>query len=564
MSFTYNINLGLLGTKALDGVISQLDRMERKLGLINDRATHTGNRVNAGFANMGRTIGGFESRLNSSTGAMNNLGNSARNTESSVKSSFSNMSGSAAGLVAQIGLVAGAWTSLQSTAKLDSAERAIKFASGSNGDQNLAFIKSEVDRLNVDKMGALQGFKTLQGSLMGTGLEGVGTQLFSGMGEASAALGLDPHQFELSLKAFGQMASKGVVNSEELKLQLGDHLPGALGIAARAMGVTTGELMKMMEKGELLAVDFLPKMAAELRNTFSSQASANAQSATAQFAIFSNTMLDLKEIVGRELLPIFNSFLKDALIPGVKWLGENKGVLYGVATALGVATGAQLLMNLAMIANPIGATIVALGVLAKIFYEAYQKSEKFRSTTHGIWEVLKNLGSVIWRQAIAPLETLSKMLIGVLSGDLALIKEGIMTIPNAYKQSMKEIMDMPDAYNRGKNRFVGPSIGATGDYDPLGVNKWIPKQKNGGLPPFLAPTSSSPTPTDPLGLNKGIKDINEGGRTSKVINISLDNIVQTLEINAANVTEGMDDMVEMVTRKLTQIINNANQVQTQF
>lgn len=47
--------------------------------------------------------------------------------------------------------------------------------------------------------------------------------------------------------------------AEEFKNQMGDHLPGALKVGAKTMGVTTKEFMKMMENGELLTDEFLPK-----------------------------------------------------------------------------------------------------------------------------------------------------------------------------------------------------------------------------------------------------------------------------------------------------------------
>lgn len=46
--------------------------------------------------------------------------------------------------------------------------------------------------------------------------------------------------------------------------QFGERLPGAYQAAARAMGVTSAELSKMMEDGELVAEDLLPKLSVEL------------------------------------------------------------------------------------------------------------------------------------------------------------------------------------------------------------------------------------------------------------------------------------------------------------
>src|SRR5690606_21235484 len=50
--------------------------------------------------------------------------------------------------------------------------------------------------------------------------------------------------------------------------QLGDRLPGAFSLAAQAIGVTEQELNKMLEKGEVIAQDFLPKFAAQLDKAF--------------------------------------------------------------------------------------------------------------------------------------------------------------------------------------------------------------------------------------------------------------------------------------------------------
>src|SRR5690606_22603244 len=53
------------------------------------------------------------------------------------------------------------------------------------------------------------------------------------------------------------------VQAEELRGQLGERIPGAFATAARAMKVTEVELNAMLKRGEVLAVDLLPRMAAE-------------------------------------------------------------------------------------------------------------------------------------------------------------------------------------------------------------------------------------------------------------------------------------------------------------
>ncbi|MGX4461083.1 tape measure protein, partial [Clostridioides difficile] len=52
-------------------------------------------------------------------------------------------------------------------------------------------------------------------------------------------------------RALEQMLSKGQVYAEELRGQLGERLPGAVALFAKGMNMTTTQLMKAMENGEV-------------------------------------------------------------------------------------------------------------------------------------------------------------------------------------------------------------------------------------------------------------------------------------------------------------------------
>src|SRR5690606_29034986 len=83
--------------------------------------------------------------------------------------------------------------------------------------------------------------------------------------EASTAIGLSAADTDGVIRAFVQMLSKGKITAEELRQQLGDRLPIAVPAMARALGLTTEELDKMMEQGEILANESLPKFANRMR-----------------------------------------------------------------------------------------------------------------------------------------------------------------------------------------------------------------------------------------------------------------------------------------------------------
>lgn len=66
--------------------------------------------------------------------------------------------------------------------------------------------------------------------------------------------------------ALEQMFSKGTIQAQEMKIQLGNALPGAVGLFANALGVSTKQFGKMMEQGKLLSAEVLPKIADYLQN----------------------------------------------------------------------------------------------------------------------------------------------------------------------------------------------------------------------------------------------------------------------------------------------------------
>ena len=182
--------------------------------------------------------------------------------------------------------------------KVDSLQRSFVAISGSTENMigEFEFLRATAGRTGQNMYALADSYRQLTATTQGTVLEGQKTRdMFSSMSEAAAVLGLSTDKVELSLKAFAQMASKGTVQMEELKGQLGDSLPGALKIAASAMGVTQKALIKMIEKGEVLASDLLPKMSAELHKMYGeAAATASLDSGVAAVNRLSQAWTDLK------------------------------------------------------------------------------------------------------------------------------------------------------------------------------------------------------------------------------------------------------------------------------
>ena len=138
--------------------------------------------------------------------------------------------------------------------------------------ESIAFLRDMTAELGLEFTSVAKQYAKFVAAAQGTAIQDQVQGIFKGFSEASIALRLTAADTEGIFRALVQMMSKGTVQAEELRGQLGERLPGAIRLTADAMGVSTAQLGKMMEQGQLLAEDVLPKLSAELSKIYSSEA----------------------------------------------------------------------------------------------------------------------------------------------------------------------------------------------------------------------------------------------------------------------------------------------------
>lgn len=146
----------------------------------------------------------------------------------------------------------------------EAAERSAQFVLGDKGaKQAQEFVKQLADKTGVDQIETLGSYAKFSAGAgdMPTDQK---QDLFQNSIAMSRLMGLSTDEINGILKAFEQMASKGKVQAEELRGQLGDRLAGAFQLFARATGMTVEQLDKAMKDGKVLSKDMLPKVAAEM------------------------------------------------------------------------------------------------------------------------------------------------------------------------------------------------------------------------------------------------------------------------------------------------------------
>lgn len=161
----------------------------------------------------------------------------------------------------------------KTTKELQSLDNALKQVSGSQEQfaRSQEFLRGVADDFGIEINGLTtqftQFYVSAKDKLSANEIEGI----FRSIAKAGAVMGLSVDTQNRAFTALNQMMSKGVVSAEELRGQLGEALPGAFGIMAKAMNTNEVGLAKLMKDGKLLANEVLPKFAEELEKVYGIQ-----------------------------------------------------------------------------------------------------------------------------------------------------------------------------------------------------------------------------------------------------------------------------------------------------
>lgn len=305
--------------------------------------------------------------------------------------------------------------------------------------------------------------------------------VFEKFAEAARVAGQSSAEFEGILKAVEQMLSKGTIQAEELRGQLGDRLPGAFTLAAKAAGVTTAEFTKMMEAGAVSAETVL-NIARELPNQFQgidkatqSMAAAEARFQNAAFkfqaAIAENGFADAYTDFLNKLTALMGSDqgaqLAKALSGGftavidvLKFLAEN-------IDTVKLAFSALIGLTVARWAFGAATGLISLLTALRGIYVMLASTVTAVSAAGGVMTALGS-GATVAATGVGILRTALLVLVRTIPL-LAALTAGIWLATKAYQaltKSKKDAMD-PNATKAGDGGATGSfnTGGATGTWD---------------------------------------------------------------------------------------------------
>lgn len=220
---------------------------------------------------------------------------------------------------------------------LENVERTLRVITGSSSSaaNELEYVRHVAGKLGLSVIDLSRSWADLAAATKGSRVEGQATrEVFEASARAMQVAGKSTQETNELFRALFQIASKGVVQMEELRGQIGEKLPGALQRVAEGLGITVGELNKLVESGTMTADELFPALAAGL-NRFNAEAirsGANVQTLSQKWELFKNAVNDAWKALG-------DAGLAKAFGASLEYLGAQLIVITVYTVAAGKALG---------------------------------------------------------------------------------------------------------------------------------------------------------------------------------------------------------------------------------
>jgi tape measure domain-containing protein len=281
--------------------------------------------ISKDFARMRTASGKFFSFLKTSL----NKAKSAWNSMGSVIGKVAKIA--AGGGLVVAGVIAGL---VNSGLKMQKFRTTLTVVTGTikGANEELEFLRKLTDRVGISFTASAEPFARFAAAATNIFDKTEIREIFSSFSEASAALHLNQQEINGVFLALQQIASKGKVSMEELRLQLAERIPGAMQLAADSMGLTIDDLESQIKRGLISAEDFLGGFAVKVHEKFGNAADTASRTVSGAFA-------RMQTAVFHASAKIAEGGLLDAMSDGAdrlgKFLNDNIDLLEEVGKHLG-------------------------------------------------------------------------------------------------------------------------------------------------------------------------------------------------------------------------------------
>lgn len=275
--------------KSLNGAYAELSEKHKKAGqTLRDliaqgvKAGQTQKQYNRELANAKREYDQLDAKIIKANRTLNRFNDNVGN--------YPKLAGGVRDLMGAFGIATGLYLAVDigrnifnTTRELQSLDLALKNVTEtqSNFAEQQAFIGATAEKYGLEINSLTKQFTQFYVSAKGKLANNEIQQIFEDTASAVSALGLPLENQERAFYAMNQMMSKGTVQAEELRGQLGDAIPGAFKTMVKAYNelhpkqqVTEQQFANLMKKGKILASEILPEFAKQLKEATGGDAGA--------------------------------------------------------------------------------------------------------------------------------------------------------------------------------------------------------------------------------------------------------------------------------------------------
>ena len=257
--------------------------------------------------------------------------------------------------------------------RVEVLQRRFTFLGGSKagGEAEFKYAKDIANKMNVPSEVAANSYSQLAIAAKDSKMEGQGVRdLFEGITASLSALGINGHDASLVFMAYTQILAKGKLSMEELRQQLGEKFPPAMGVFAKAMGMSVPEMTALISSGGVLSHDILPKVAKVLNQDYGNSAASQAGGLVVALNKLGNVGFEITTIFTDKLGGTLGFFVS-TFADGLSLFSKSLGALIPLGQSFAIGFAATIGIGLTVIMTKFKPLVTLLGSLQHLLMATF-------------------------------------------------------------------------------------------------------------------------------------------------------------------------------------------------
>ena len=257
--------------------------------------------------------------------------------------------------------------------RVEILQRRFTFLGGSKagGEAEFKYAKDIANKMNVPSEVAANSYSQLAIAARDSKMEGQGVRdLFEGITASLSVLGITGHDASLVFMAYTQILAKGKLSMEELRQQLGEKFPPAMGVFAKAMGMSVPEMTALISSGGVLSHDILPKVAKVLNQDYGNSAASQAGGLVVALNKLGNVGFEITTIFTDKLGGTLGFFVS-TFADGLSLFSKSLGALIPLGQSFAIGFAATIAIGLTTIMRGFTPLVTILGSLQNLLMTTF-------------------------------------------------------------------------------------------------------------------------------------------------------------------------------------------------